>query len=76
MRDLPRSFGNLENLEELNMSNNQIRILPDSFRMLSKLRVLIVDGNPLDGSVGVYQFVKMRMDLWVYEGKRVGSCIK
>ncbi|GAA0142325.1 scaffold/adaptor protein [Lithospermum erythrorhizon] len=67
MRDLPRSFGNLENLEELNMCNNQIRTLPDSFRMLSKLRVLIVDGNPLEvppgnivelGAQAVVQFME------------------
>ncbi|GAA0145640.1 scaffold/adaptor protein [Lithospermum erythrorhizon] len=67
MRDLPRSFGNLENLEELNMSNNQIRTLPDSFRMLSKLRILIVDGNPLEfpsgnilamGAQAVVQFME------------------
>ncbi|XP_071706884.1 plant intracellular Ras-group-related LRR protein 4-like [Rutidosis leptorrhynchoides] len=49
LRYLPRSIGNLENLEELDMSNNQIRVFPDSFRMLSKLRVLKTEGNPLDG---------------------------
>lgn len=48
LRSLPRSIGNLENLEELDMSNNQIRTLPDSFRMLSKLRVLKAEGNPLE----------------------------
>ncbi|XP_024978447.1 plant intracellular Ras-group-related LRR protein 4-like [Cynara cardunculus var. scolymus] len=48
LRFLPRSIGNLENLEELDMSNNQIRILPDSFRMLSKLRLLKAEGNPLE----------------------------
>ncbi|XAR73662.1 hypothetical protein NMG60_11007704 [Bertholletia excelsa] len=48
LRSLPRSIGNLEMLEELDMSNNQIRILPDSFRMLSRLRVLKVEGNPLE----------------------------
>nr|XP_043631840.1 plant intracellular Ras-group-related LRR protein 4-like [Erigeron canadensis]XP_043631841.1 plant intracellular Ras-group-related LRR protein 4-like [Erigeron canadensis] len=48
LRSLPRSIGNLENLEELDMSNNQIRVLPDSFRMLSKLRVLKTEGNPLE----------------------------
>ncbi|KAI3668897.1 hypothetical protein L6452_40114 [Arctium lappa] len=48
LRSLPRSIGNLENLEELDMSNNQIRILPDSFRMLSKLRLLKAEGNPLE----------------------------
>ncbi|KAI3813685.1 hypothetical protein L1987_18414 [Smallanthus sonchifolius] len=45
---LPRSIGNLELLEELDMCNNQIHALPDSFRMLSKLRVLKVEGNPLE----------------------------
>lgn len=48
LRSLPRSIGNLENLEELNMSNNQIRVLPESFRMLSKLRVLKTEGNPIE----------------------------
>ncbi|MCD7459404.1 Plant intracellular Ras-group- LRR protein 4 [Datura stramonium] len=48
LRSLPRSIGNLELLEELDMSNNQIRVLPDSFRMLSSLRVLKTDGNPLE----------------------------
>ncbi|KAJ6827723.1 plant intracellular Ras-group-related LRR protein 4-like [Iris pallida] len=45
---LPRSIGNLEKLEELDMSNNQIRVLPDSFAMLSKLRVLHAEENPLE----------------------------
>ncbi|KAJ8567734.1 hypothetical protein K7X08_019942 [Anisodus acutangulus] len=48
LRSLPRSIGNLESLEELDMSNNQIRVLPDSFRMLSCLRVLKTEGNPLE----------------------------
>ncbi|KAA8547615.1 hypothetical protein F0562_004044 [Nyssa sinensis] len=48
LQSLPRSIGNLENLEELDISNNQIRILPDSFRMLSQLRGLRVEGNPLE----------------------------
>ncbi|KAK4368238.1 hypothetical protein RND71_012030 [Anisodus tanguticus] len=48
LRSLPRSIGNLELLEELDMSNNQIRVLPDSFRMLSCLRVLKTEGNPLE----------------------------
>ncbi|KDP43795.1 hypothetical protein JCGZ_22422 [Jatropha curcas] len=45
---LPRSIGNLENLEELDISNNQIRVLPDSFRMLTRLRVLRAEENPLE----------------------------
>ncbi|XP_059288596.1 plant intracellular Ras-group-related LRR protein 4-like [Lycium ferocissimum] len=48
LQSLPRSIGNLEMLEELDMSNNQIRILPDSFRMLSHLRALKTEGNPLE----------------------------
>lgn len=48
LRSLPRSIGNLELLEELDMSNNQIRVLPDSFGLLLRLRVLNVDGNPLE----------------------------
>ncbi|TKY70224.1 Plant intracellular Ras-group-related LRR protein 4 [Spatholobus suberectus] len=48
MRSLPRSIGNLEMLEELDISNNQIRVLPDSFRMLTRLRVLRAEENPLE----------------------------
>ncbi|KAL5222724.1 hypothetical protein ABZP36_027437 [Zizania latifolia] len=44
---LPRSIGNLEMLEELDMSNNQIRVLPDSFGNLQRLRVLCAEENPL-----------------------------
>ncbi|KAI4386877.1 hypothetical protein MLD38_004764 [Melastoma candidum] len=48
LRTLPRSIGNLEMLEELDMSNNQIRILPDSFRLLTRLRLLRAQENPLE----------------------------
>ncbi|XP_068648794.1 plant intracellular Ras-group-related LRR protein 4-like [Aristolochia californica] len=48
LQSLPRSIGNLEMLEELDISNNQIRVLPDSFGMLSKLRVLRIEENPLE----------------------------
>ncbi|KAG5060880.1 hypothetical protein AAZX31_01G144000 [Glycine max] len=48
MRSLPRSIGNLELLEELDISNNQIRVLPESFRMLTRLRVLRAEENPLE----------------------------
>nr|DAD41877.1 TPA_asm: hypothetical protein HUJ06_016200 [Nelumbo nucifera] len=48
LQSLPRAIGNLEMLEELDISNNQIRVLPDSFGMLSRLRVLHVEENPLE----------------------------
>ncbi|KAJ3677661.1 hypothetical protein LUZ60_003385 [Juncus effusus] len=48
LRFLPKSIGNLENLEELDISNNQIRVLPDSFGLLGNLRVLHVEENPLE----------------------------
>ncbi|OIV93675.1 hypothetical protein TanjilG_16526 [Lupinus angustifolius] len=48
MQSLPRSIGNLELLEELDISNNQIHVLPDSFRMLTRLRILRVEQNPLE----------------------------
>ena len=48
MRSLPRSIGNLELLEELDISNNQIRVLPESFRMLTQLRILRAEENPLE----------------------------
>ncbi|KAK9120695.1 hypothetical protein Syun_018312 [Stephania yunnanensis] len=63
---LPRSIGNLEMLEELDISNNQIKYLPESFRLLSKLRVLYADENPLEvppreviklGAQGVVQYM-------------------
>jgi Leucine-rich repeat (LRR) protein len=34
-------------LEELDISNNQIRVLPDSFGNLQHLRVLRAEENPL-----------------------------
>ncbi|KAL4572631.1 hypothetical protein LXL04_019411 [Taraxacum kok-saghyz] len=70
LRSLPRSIGNLENLEELDISNNQIRMLPDSFRMLSKLRVLKAEGNPLElppRSVldqGAHAVIQYMNELW------------
>ncbi|KAK9144462.1 hypothetical protein Sjap_004365 [Stephania japonica] len=63
---LPRSIGNLEMLEELDISSNQIKYLPVSFRLLSKLRVLYADENPLEvpprevikvGAQGVVQYM-------------------
>ncbi|PKA47331.1 LRR repeats and ubiquitin-like domain-containing protein [Apostasia shenzhenica] len=48
LQSLPRSIGNLEMLEGLDISNNQIRVLPDSFGMLLQLRVLHADENPLE----------------------------
>lgn len=48
LKSLPKSIGNLEMLEELDISNNQIHVLPDSFGMLSKLRVLRIQENPLE----------------------------
>ncbi|XP_066351756.1 plant intracellular Ras-group-related LRR protein 4-like [Miscanthus floridulus] len=47
LQSLPRSIGNLEMLEELDISNNQIRVLPDSFGNLQHLRVLRAEENPL-----------------------------
>ncbi|TYG88911.1 hypothetical protein ES288_A12G058600v1 [Gossypium darwinii] len=35
-------------LEELDISDNQIRVLPESFRLLSKLRVFRADETPLE----------------------------
>jgi Leucine-rich repeat (LRR) protein len=48
LRALPKSIGELEMLEELDISSNQIRVLPDSFRHLSKLRVFLADETPLE----------------------------
>ncbi|KAM3402885.1 hypothetical protein ACQJBY_006590 [Aegilops geniculata] len=43
-----RIKGNLEMLEELDISSNQIRMLPDSFEFLAKLRVFHADETPLE----------------------------
>jgi Leucine-rich repeat (LRR) protein len=48
LRALPRSIGNLEILEELDISSNQIRTLPDSFQFLAKLSVFHADETPLE----------------------------
>ncbi|PPS20152.1 hypothetical protein GOBAR_AA00422 [Gossypium barbadense] len=45
---LAREFKNFEMLEELDISDNQIRVLPESFRLLSKLRVFRADETPLE----------------------------
>ncbi|PPD88202.1 hypothetical protein GOBAR_DD14862 [Gossypium barbadense] len=37
-----------EMLEELDISDNQIKVLPESFRLLSKLRVFRADETPLE----------------------------
>ncbi|TYG95478.1 hypothetical protein ES288_A11G271400v1 [Gossypium darwinii] len=38
-------------LEELDISDNQIRVLPESFRLLSKLRVFRANETPLEAVV-------------------------
>ncbi|KAG5580523.1 hypothetical protein H5410_051150 [Solanum commersonii] len=48
LRTLPRSIGNLENLEELDITNSQIIMLLDSFRLLSKLEIFRADETPLE----------------------------
>ncbi|GKV30230.1 hypothetical protein SLEP1_g39068 [Rubroshorea leprosula] len=69
LRSLPRSIGNFELLEELDISNNQIQTLPDSFRMLTRLKVLCVEGNPLEvpprhvAEMGAQAVVRYMVDL-------------
>ena len=48
LQSLPWAIGNLEMLEELNISNNKIRVLPDSFGMLSQLHVFHAEEDPLE----------------------------
>ncbi|KAL8456600.1 hypothetical protein ACS0TY_034724 [Phlomoides rotata] len=45
---LPESLGNLEKLEDLDISDNQIKALPDSFRFLSRLRNFRADQTSLE----------------------------
>lgn len=42
---IPNSIGNLNNLEELNLSYNNIQTLPPAFKDLTKLRVLEMSGE-------------------------------
>ena len=44
---LPESFGNLNNLEELNLSSNHLGLLPISFGNLSELKKMNLDKNSL-----------------------------
>jgi hypothetical protein len=48
LRTLPTSIGNLEMLEELDISDDQIKVLPESFSFLSKLRIFRADVTPLE----------------------------
>lgn len=47
MTELPETLGDLVNLRELDLSNNQIRALPYSFGRLEKLTKLNLDQNPI-----------------------------
>ncbi|KAL8554389.1 hypothetical protein ACS0TY_002539 [Phlomoides rotata] len=47
-RTLYSKLGNLEKLEDLDISDNQIKALPDSFRFLSRLRNFRADQTPLE----------------------------
>ena len=48
LRALPKSIGNLEMLKVLDISDDQTRVLTDSFKFLSKLRVFHADETPLE----------------------------
>lgn len=48
LRALPKSIGKLEMLEELDISDCQIFVLPDSFRFLANLKVFHADQTPLE----------------------------
>jgi hypothetical protein len=48
LQKLPRSIGNLGMLEELDINNDQINVLPDSFYMLTNLQILKAEETPLE----------------------------
>jgi leucine-rich repeat protein SHOC2 len=47
LRNLPESIGNLTNLVELDLADNQINTLPSSMANLTSLSHLTIDENPL-----------------------------
>ncbi|KAL8263971.1 hypothetical protein R6Q59_022101 [Mikania micrantha] len=48
MTALPRSIGNLENLQVLDISGDQIKSLPESFGLLTKLKIFRAEETPLE----------------------------
>ena len=57
MSTLPKSFGNLSNLERLHLDSNKIQELPDILGKLPKLSRLSLSDNPLDKDILKYEFL-------------------
>ncbi|MHA2296902.1 MAG: leucine-rich repeat domain-containing protein [Candidatus Hodarchaeales archaeon] len=61
LTSLPKSFGNLSNLQVIHLQNNELTSLPKSFGNLSKLKHLNLDNNQLPTlpeSIGSLQKLK------------------
>ena len=56
LSSLPESIGWLERLQELDLRNNQLKVL-DVVRKLPELKKLLVEGNPLT-LVGIRSLIK------------------
>ncbi|MEO1486016.1 MAG: DUF5018 domain-containing protein, partial [Bacteroidota bacterium] len=48
LTSIPKEIGELSELEELNLSNNQLKTLPDQMGKLSKLKRFIITDNELE----------------------------
>jgi Leucine-rich repeat (LRR) protein len=61
LQELPNSIGDLNYLEELDLINNQIEVLPESMIHLTKLQYLEVDPNlendPVVIEMGLYSAI-------------------
>lgn len=78
--EVPETIGDLTNLIELDLSNNQIRALPESIYQLQKLTKLVVDQNPLvippleivnNGLKAIMEYMmKRRLDMLEAEQQR------
>ncbi|OUM68752.1 hypothetical protein PIROE2DRAFT_3438 [Piromyces sp. E2] len=48
---LPDELSNLKNLEVLNLSNNDLKSIPESLNTLSKLKEVYFSGESLEGKI-------------------------
>ena len=64
---LPKTFGQLKSLKELNLSWNKIETLPDSIGSLSSLETLILSKNKLSKIPESFGKLSSLRELWLHE---------